>query len=217
MSYKAVIFDLDGTLIDSLRDIAESMNRSLASMGHPTHKIDSYRYFVGDGIRQLANRALPETHRNDDQIDRFLAGYQNDYFENWNIHTRPYKGITGMLSRLMDADIPMSILSNKPDGMTRECTEHFFPKTEFKVIAGQKSNVPRKPDPTAALQIAEEMDVDPVDCAFVGDTATDMKTAVAAGMFPTAVTWGFREEDELFENGARLIAHKPEALNGLFQ
>lgn len=217
MSYKAVIFDLDGTLIDSLRDIAESMNRSLDSMGHPVHEIDAYRYFIGDGIRQLANRALPETHRNDEQIDLFLTGYQDDYYANWNIHTRPYKGILKMLNRLTDAGIPMSVLSNKPDDITRECTDHFFPQTEFKVVAGQKSNVPRKPDPTAALQIAEQMDVDPEDCAFIGDTATDMQTAVAAGMFPTAVTWGFRQEDELIENGARLIAHKPEALNGLFQ
>lgn len=217
MPYKAAIFDLDGTLIDSLRDIAESMNRSLETMGHPIHDVDAYRYFVGDGIHQLALRALPESHRNDEQVEQFLTGYQDDYFENWNIHTRPYHGIIELLERLTDAGIPMSVLSNKPDGVTKECTEHFFPKMNFMVVAGQKDSVPRKPDPTAALSIAEAMNVEPEACAFIGDTATDMKTAVASGMFPAAVTWGFRQEDELIEHGARLIAHKPEALNGLFQ
>lgn len=111
----------------------------------------------------------------------------------------------------------MCVLSNKPDGITKECVAYFFPDYTFASVAGQKNHVPRKPDPKAALEMAHALDVAPGECLFVGDTATDMKTAVAAGMFPAGVTWGFRVEQELIDNGARLIAYKPQTLAGLIR
>jgi len=217
MPYAAVIFDLDGTLIDSLRDIGEAMNRTLAALGHPVHDLAQYNYFVGDGVRQLVSRVLPEQHQKESDIDACLAAYRLDYGKNWKVNTKPYSGIPELLSGLVHKGIPIGILSNKPDGVTRLCVEHFFPEIPFIAVAGQREDIPRKPDPTAALLIAESMNCPPANCVFVGDTATDMDTAVSAGMFPAGVTWGFRTTEELVEHGARLLAYKPETLMGLFQ
>jgi len=217
MPYTAAIFDLDGTLIDSIRDIGEAMNRTLAAFGYPVHELEKYNYFVGDGVQQLVSRVLPEQHQNAKDIDSCLAAYRLDYGRNWKIHTQPYAGVPDLLSGLVRIGIPIGVLSNKPDGVTRQCVEHFFPQTPFIAVAGQREDVPRKPDPTAALLIAEAMNCPPAECVFIGDTATDMDTAVSAGMFPAGVTWGFRPAEELVEHGARLLAYKPEALMGLFQ
>jgi phosphoglycolate phosphatase len=216
MPYQAAIFDLDGTLIDSLRDIAESMNRSLAAMGYPTHPVEKYNIFIGEGVKVLVERALPEGARDEAHMNAFLDGYRSDYLNNWNIYTTIYPGIPEFLKRMVAAGIPMGVLSNKPDEATRKCVEHFFPDIPFIFVAGQREGIPRKPDPTVALEIAEAMSMKPEQCVFVGDTSTDMQTAVAAGMFPAGVSWGFRTEEELIANGARLIAHEPEALAGLF-
>lgn len=216
MPYQAAIFDLDGTLIDSLRDIAESMNRSLTAMGYPTHPVEKYNIFIGEGVKVLVERALPEGARDDASMNTFLDGYRRDYLNNWNVYTTIYPGITAFLKRMVAAGIPMGVLSNKPDEATRRCVEHFFPDIPFIFVAGQREGIPRKPDPTVALEIAEAMQMKPEQCVFVGDTSTDMQTATAAGMFPAGVSWGFRGEEELIAHGARLIAHEPQALEGLF-
>jgi phosphoglycolate phosphatase len=213
--HDAVLFDLDGTLIDSLRDIAESMNRTLARLGNPIHPVDAYRTFVGDGVQQLAQRALPPG-ADDSTIATFLDAYRADYRISWKVHTRPYPGIPALLATLADRGIPMAVLSNKPDAVTRTCVEYFFPDTPFIAVHGQRPDVPRKPDPAAALAIAAAMNRSPASCVFVGDTSTDMDTATAAGMLAAGVTWGFRGEDELIAHGADLIAHEAGALLGLF-
>ena len=215
MPHDAVIFDLDGTLIDSLRDIAESMNRTLAHLGYPGHPVAAYRTYVGDGVKQLVRRALPHG-ASDESVAAFLAAYRADYAKSWRIHTRPYSGIDALLADLVDRGIPMAVLSNKPDPVTRLCVEHFFPEVPFIAVHGQREDVPRKPDPTAALAIAAAMNRPPAACVFVGDTSTDMQTAVAAGMLAAGVTWGFRGEEELEQHGADLIAREPGALLGLF-
>lgn len=216
MPFDAVIFDLDGTLIDSIRDIGESMNRTLSAMGYPTHAMDDYRFFVGDGVRMLVKRALPADRQSDAIMEQFLTGYRQDYGQNWHVHTRAYEGIPQLLKQLVEWHVPIGVLSNKPDAVTQKCVQYFFPDTPFISVVGQKEDVPRKPDPTAALAISEAMNLPPARCVFVGDTSTDMETAVAAGMFPAGVTWGFRSESELRFSGAQLIAYKPEALLGLF-
>lgn len=216
MPYQAAIFDLDGTLIDSVRDIAEAMNRSLTAMGYPIHPVEQYNHFIGEGVKVLAERALPAHAQDDASIERFLDGYREDYLQHWNVHTTIYDGIPQFLARMVAAHIPMGVLSNKPDKATRICAEHYFPRIPFIAVFGQRDGLPRKPDPQVALEIAAAMNVAPADCVFVGDTAVDMQTAVAAGMFPAGVSWGFRTEEELIANGARLIAHKPEDLHGLF-
>lgn len=217
MSYAAAIFDLDGTLIDSVRDIGEAMNRSLAAMGFPIHALDKYNYFVGEGVRQLVQRALPADQQSESVITTFLETYRLDYGQHWHDHTASYSGIPELLRTLVDRHIPMGVLSNKPDAVTHKCVEFFFPDVPFIAVAGQKEDVPRKPDPAAALAIAQGMNLPPERCVFIGDTATDMQTAVAAGMFPAGVTWGFRPRTELIEAGARLLADQPEALLGLFR
>jgi phosphoglycolate phosphatase len=216
MPSAAAIFDLDGTLINSLRDIGEAMNRTLSTMGFPVHAMEKYNYFVGEGVRQLVQRALPADQQSDATITTFLAAYRADYGQHWHDHTAPYPGIPALLEALVERRIPIGVLSNKPDAVTRLCVEHFFPHVPFIAVAGQKEDVPRKPDPAAAWAIAEGMNVPPERCVFIGDTATDMQTAVAAGMFPAGVTWGFRPRTELLDTGARLIADQPEALLGLF-
>lgn len=216
MPYAAAIFDLDGTLIDSVRDIGEAMNRTLETLGYPTHPIEAYNIFVGDGVKQLVERTLPAHARTSEIVEQFISMYREDYLANWTNNTRVYPGIRELLLRLVDAYIPIGVLSNKPDNATRKCVEHFFPDIPFIAVAGQKDDVPRKPDPSVALAIAEAMNRQPGDCVFIGDTSTDMKTAVAGGMFPAGVLWGFRGERELIESGARLIAATPEALAGLF-
>jgi len=216
MPYSAAIFDLDGTLIDSLRDIGEAMNRTLAAMGFPEHALERYAVFVGDGVKQLVQRALPPGQQSENIVAAFLDAYRRDYGTYWHDHTRAYPGIPELLRELVEAGIPLGVLSNKPDRVTQQCVEWFFPDIPFIAVAGQKEEVPRKPDPTAALAMAEAMNRPPAACVFVGDTSTDMLTATAAGMFPAGVLWGFRGEAELVESGARLIADTPEALRGLF-
>lgn len=216
MSYQAAIFDLDGTLINSLRDIAVSMNRSLTAMGYPTHPEGKYNIFIGEGIKLLVERALPEGARDEASVETFLEGYRRDYLQNWNVHTTIYPGIPTFLRRLVEAHIPLGVLSNKPDEATRKCVEYYFPDIPFMAVFGQRDGVPRKPDPTVAHEIAAAMNRRPEQCVFVGDTSIDMLTATAAGMFPAGVAWGFRSEDELLTNGARLIAHTPDDLLGLF-
>lgn len=214
--YAAALFDLDGTLIDSLRDIGEAMNRTLSAMGFPVHPLEKYNYFVGDGVKQLVLRALPADRQDERTVADFLSAYRYDYTRTWHVHTRPYPGIPELLGELVRRGLPLGVLSNKPDGVTQQCVQYFFPDIPFIAVAGQKEDVPRKPDPTAAIAIANGMNLAPARCVFVGDTATDMQTAVAAGMFPAGVTWGFRPKAELLEHGARLIADRPEALAGLF-
>ncbi len=216
MPYHAAIFDLDGTLLDSIRDIAESMNQTLERLGYPGHSPDQYKIFIGDGIAQLAQRALPENARSDADVACFLASYRIAYDETWNIHSQPYPGIPEMLAELATRNIPMAVLSNKPDAITRKCVDYFFPDVPFRFVAGQRDTVPRKPDPAGAWEAARHMNMETAACVFVGDTSTDMKTATAAGMFPAGVLWGFRPEAELVENGAKLVAMVPRALLGLF-
>jgi phosphoglycolate phosphatase len=216
MPCRAAIFDLDGTLLDSVEDIAASMNRSLAAMGYPTHPLHAYNYFIGEGVKRLVERALPPEARDDASVETFLAGYRRDYMENWNVHTTIYDGIPAFLADMVAANIPMGILSNKPHEATVKCVDHFFPDIPFVYVAGQRDELPRKPDPTVALDIARRMNASPTDCAFVGDTATDMQTATAASMFAAGVSWGFRTETELRENGAQWIGHHPADLRQLF-
>ncbi len=208
-SIQGMIFDLDGTLIDSLQDIASAMNRTLRAFGYPEHDLASYRYFVGDGIRKLVERSIPESERGDDLIDRVLADYQQDYRDHWRDVTQPYPGIPEMLDGMIRRGLPMAVFSNKPHDLTRQCVEALLEPWPFDPVEGQKPDVPRKPDPAGAMAIAAQWKMNPETIAFVGDTATDMLTATGAGMFALGVTWGFRTESELRENGADLICHQP--------
>lgn len=212
---RGVLFDLDGTLLDTLEDIGGSVNRVLARRHLPVHPIAAYRDFVGDGARVLIQRALPEGRRDEATVRDGLTEYREVYARHWNESTRPYDGIPDLLDALSERALKLGILSNKPHDMTRRCVAHYLARWSFAAVLGQREEVARKPDPSGALEAARLMGLHPADILYVGDTATDMETAAAAGMFSVGVTWGFRPEAELRAHGARAVAHHPSEILGL--
>lgn len=213
---KAVLFDLDGTLLDTLADLGNSVNRVLSGRGLPNHALDAYRYFVGDGATTLIKRALP-SHLTDDPetVGMILKDFLSDYSRNWAVSTNPYPGITEMLSELARREIKLAVLSNKPDNFTKLCIERFFPEHDFAIVAGEVAGTARKPDPAGALAIAEQLNLLPENFLYLGDTAIDMETAGAAGMFAVGAAWGFRPREELLQHGARAIIDQPMQLVNL--
>ena len=210
MKFKAVLFDLDGTLLDTIEDLADSMNIVLTGMGFPTHEVAAYKYHVGDGVRELAVRALPKNHQDEETIKKCIAAMRQEYGSRWDKKTRPYPGIPGLLDALTARGIKMAVLSNKPDQNTKVVVAKLLPKWRFDYVAGERAGIPRKPDPGAALSIAEQLGIPPKEWLYLGDTNTDMKTAVGAGMYPVGALWGFRTADELLACGAKtLIEHPP--------
>jgi phosphoglycolate phosphatase len=214
ITYKAIIFDLDGTLLDTLEDLSDSVNRVMTRRGFPTHTLDEYRYFIGDGTAMLIARALPKEERNDKTIRACLKAFSEDYGRNWNVKTRPYKGITEMLDALTERGLKIAVLSNKQHEFTKRCVADLLPKWTFDIVLGQRDAVKRKPDPAGALEVAQRLRVSPAEILYLGDSAVDMRTAAAAGMFPVGVLWGFRPAEELQESGAKALIERPlEILN----
>jgi len=209
MNYKAVIFDLDGTLLDTIGDLTDSMNLALGRFGFKGHDQETYKYFVGDGIEALVQRALPPDSRQPEMVDRCVAVMREEYALRWDQKTRPYPGIPELLDSLSQEGWPISILSNKPDDSTRLVVAKLLPRWSFQVIFGSRPSVPKKPDPTAALEIAGLMNLSPDQFIYLGDTGTDMKTALSAGMFPVGVLWGFRTAKELLDQGAKVLIENP--------
>lgn len=207
--YKAVLFDLDGTLINSLHDIADSMNRVLEKKGYQTHDYDAYRYFIGRGLYNLVGRTLPEAEKTEQNIRNLYQELLRDYEVNLLQKTILYRGIPELLDALTSKNIRLTILSNKADHFTKKIAAELLKSWPFEVVLGSGDNVPRKPDPTGALMVCGALQLQPSDFLYIGDTSTDMLTANAAGMYPVGVTWGFRTRDELLENGAKTIIDKP--------
>ncbi len=209
MNIEAVIFDMDGTLIDSLEDLADSVNLFLQQEGYPVHPFESYRYFVGKGAKSLVIDALPESDRGETLIHKALKAFEEIYGKNWKKKTKLYPGIAEMLDKLVENETPISILSNKPENFVIECASWFLSKWHFSPILGQKDGKPAKPSPDRALEIAESLKTKPGNILFVGDSNIDMQTANNAGMISAGVSWGFRPVKELIENGAKCILEKP--------
>ena len=212
MNYRAVIFDLDGTLLDSLEDLADSMNVVLARQNFPVHAVEKYRYFVGDGIAELVRRVLPVEQRADALVAENIRWMSAEYEQRWNKKTRPYPGIAELLDALTGAGLNLAVLSNKPDAFTKIMVPALLPGWNFAPILGARPGVPVKPDPQAALEIADQLALSPAEILYLGDTATDMRTARAAGMMAIGVAWGFRTIEELQQSGAQQIIHQPTEL-----
>lgn len=211
MPYDAVVFDLDGTLVDSLADIAATVNQVLAENQLPTYDVPRYRYFVGDGVVTLFDRVLPAELDRAAWTPRCVSRFGEIYEHQWRVATRPYAGIDAMLGALRARNIPLAILSNKPHAFTLQCVETIFGADAFPLVLGQRDSVPRKPDPAGAFEVARHFGVAPERCVYLGDSLVDMQTACRAGMFPVGALWGFRTGDELLAHGAaRLIAHPSE-------
>jgi phosphoglycolate phosphatase len=209
MNYKAVLFDLDGTLLDTIEDLADSMNAALNGLGFPGHSADACKQFVGDGVEMFAFRALPETHRDDATVARCAADMREAYRECWRLKTRPYEGITELLDGLTRLNLKMAVLSNKPDDFTKAMVAELLAKWRFDPVLGVRPSVPKKPEPTAAIEIATKLELLPERFLYLGDTGTDMKTATAAGMFPVGALWGFRTAEELRSSGAEVLVDHP--------
>lgn len=216
MSYQGVIFDLDGTLLDTLEDIADSVNRVLRAKGFPIHKLEAFRFFVGDGSRMLIKRALPENERSDASVEHCLRAFKKDYATAWDVKTEPYTGIPELLNHLMQSNVRLAVCSNKPHAFSVLCVEKLLNQWRFDPIIGQSNRYPKKPAPDSALAIAHDMDIPSSAVLFVGDSGVDMQTAVAAGMLPVGAAWGFRPEKELLENGCRFLARHPLDIQRLF-
>ena len=216
MRFKAVLFDLDGTLLDTLDDLGDSMNAVLSSRSLATHDREKYKYFVGDGVHNLVLRALPELLRGDDEMVRScIADMRAEYSRRWKDKTRPYDGITELLDELTRRRVKMAILSNKPHPALTDVVRHYFGGWTFDAAIGARPSVPQKPDPAIALEVGRIAGIAPEDFLYLGDTNTDMQTAVAAGMFPVGALWGFRTAEELRESGARALVAHPRDVLGL--
>jgi phosphoglycolate phosphatase len=207
--FDAVLFDLDGTLLDTLDDIADAANRVLSTNGYPTHAVGAFRFFVGEGARTLVHRVLPERARDDANVDRMYAEFRREYALNWNAKTRPYDGIPGMLDGVVGRGLKIAVLSNKPDDFTRKCVEELLPRWKFDAVLGHHDGIRPKPDPAGAFSVARGLDVPPEQILYLGDSSIDMRTAVASGMFPLGALWGFRPREELEMSGARLVIARP--------
>jgi phosphoglycolate phosphatase len=212
MTYNAVIFDLDGTLLDTLQDLVNTLNTVLSAHDYPTHTLDECRFLVGHGMRELVRKALPEGIGEEKTIDLLLKELMEEYTYNWNVHTRPYPGIAPLLDGITERGIKMAILSNKADHFTRLCAESLLASWRFDVIMGHHSGIAPKPDPEGALLVAGMLGEDPSAILYVGDSGIDMLTASRAGMYPLGVLWGFRPKSELLEFGAKSVVEHPDEI-----
>ncbi|MBE2286701.1 MAG: HAD family hydrolase [Prosthecobacter sp.] len=209
---KAFIFDLDGTLIDSLADIAESINRMLDAKGYPRCEQEVFKQMVGDGMEKLVERALPEAVRSEALIQVCVEEYRANYDQLWNAQTKPYEGIVEMLAELKGRGVKLGVISNKAHRFTVPMTEHFFGKGCFDHILGQRNDVPRKPAPDGAHEMAAFLGLKTDEMAYVGDSGIDMAFAKSSGMRAIGVRWGFRSEAELRAHGADVLISSPSDL-----
>lgn len=213
MKYKAVVFDLDGTLLDTLDDLADSMNSALESRGLPTHSTKEYKYFVGDGVEKLVERTLPKDLRTPDTIQELLLINREEYSRRWDNKTKPYDGIPELLDKLLALRVKTAVLSNKPHEFTVLTVEKLLPGQSFDIVLGVKPGALPKPDPAGATELCKDLGIAPEEILYLGDTNTDMLTANAAGMYAVGALWGFRDAAELLEAGAKtLIAHPTDLL-----
>lgn len=214
---KAVIFDLDGTLIDTLYDLGNSVNKALESMGYPGHEIDKYKNYIGSGTEAMVTRALPEQMRDSRTIELCLKKFNDIYETEFNVRSRLYEDIPELLNHLTESGVKLSILTNKPYVFTEKYVESHLCDWPFEVVIGHMDGIPRKPDPAGALKIIDMLGVNRSEIVYLGDTGVDMTTAKKAGVYPVGVLWGFRDEKELVEHGADTLIGRPLELLDLIE
>lgn len=208
MKFKGIIFDLDGTLVNSLEDIADAMNSVLTTHNYPTHSYESYQYFIGSGLRNLVSKALPEPLNDDKNIDLYYQLMIAAYSTNCTHKTKAYDGITELLEYLISKNIKLSVFSNKSDELTKKITADLFPNI-FDPIVGLRIEALKKPNPSEAIAISTSLGLKTEEIIFVGDSGIDMQTATNANMLAVGVSWGYRPEEELIATGAKFVLNTP--------
>lgn len=212
---KLVIFDLDGTLLNTIADLAAATNQALQHYGYPTHEVEAYRFFVGNGINKLFERALPETERTEENILKIRSQFV-PYYDTHNADlSRPYPGIPELLRTLQQKGIKIAVASNKYQAATRKLIAHYFPEINFVEILGQREGIPAKPDPSIVNEIKTKAGVDEKEILYAGDSNVDMQTAHNAGVTAVGVAWGFRPRTELEALHPAYIIEKAEELLSL--
>ena len=212
---KAVIFDLDGTLLNTLEDLANASNFALRSCGYNEHPIKDYIRFVGSGRYILMKRILPEEDKNNEEaIKKVLKLFDEYYGEHMHDTTKPYDGIYELIKELKIKNIKLAVVSNKPDEFAGETVNRYF-ENDFEITYGQRPNHAVKPDPKTVYEVMEYLNVTKEECIYVGDSDVDMKTAQNAGVKSIGVAWGFRGEEELKSAGADYIIRTPQELVNL--
>ena len=212
MNKRLAIFDLDGTLLDTVADLANATNQALAKCGYPTHPTEAYYHFVGNGINKLFARALPEESRNEENVLRIRTHFIPYYNEHNADDSRPYPGIVELLHKLQFHGVQVAVASNKYQQATAKLVAHFFPDIRFAAVYGQREGVAIKPAPTIVNDILSVTGVSRADTIYIGDSGVDMLTAHNAEVESIGVTWGFRDEEELSSNGANHIVHHAEEI-----
>ncbi len=205
---KLIIFDLDGTLVNSIEDLAEAANYALTKNGYTKHEMNKYNHFVGDGVQMLIKRILPENARDEETISKLYADFSEYYNKHYSDKTKPYSGIKELLNELKQRNIKLSIASNKPDEFTKAIAADFFGDI-FDAVQGNTNDIPKKPNPQIADTIIKKFDIDKSECLFIGDSDVDINTAKAAGILSAGCLWGFRDLEELQGAGADYIVSVP--------
>lgn len=214
---KAIVFDLDGTLLNTLEDIANSMNRVLIKNQFSPYSTEDYKYMVGSGMQALVKKAVTPFTKKPEKINQLFEEMKDDYLFHWNIATKPYEGIMETLFSLAEAGIVLSILSNKPDSLTKKTVQHFFPTIPFFMIQGASSYYPEKPNPACLINIMKETNLPKEEFIMIGDSSIDIETAINASVFPAGVLWGFRKKEELEKKGAKIFFEHPSDILKFFK
>ncbi len=208
---RAVLFDLDGTLLNTLEDLADAVNFALQQEGYPTHPLEKYKYFVGSGVHNLLLRALPACHSTDEAAHKLRVHFNAYYGLHSKDKTRPYSGIIELLEQLQARGIKTAVITNKYDAAAQALVREYFGPLILATF-GQKEGVPIKPNPAQVLQAMHNFGVAPEECLFVGDSDVDMLTGTNAGNIPVGVLWGFRTKEELLSSGAKQIVSHPKQI-----
>lgn len=214
---KLAIFDLDGTLLNTISDLANSTNYALNQLGFPTHEIEKYNFMVGNGVNKLFERALPEGHKTEDEVLRVRNIFLPYYDKHNADQSRPYSGIEKLLEFLQSKGIMIAVASNKYQSATQKLVAQYFPKINFIAVFGQREGIRVKPDPTIIYDILEIAKTDKQDVLYIGDSGVDMQTAKNAGVDACGVTWGFRPKEELASFSPKYIVDAPEAIRSIIE
>ncbi|MBQ4154679.1 MAG: HAD-IA family hydrolase [Clostridia bacterium] len=213
MKFKAVLFDLDGTLANSLKDLALSTNHVLKKYGFEERPEENFKFYAGDGMAKMIARAMPQ-ERVEDMLQTLLADFLEYYAVHYADNTSPYDGLVELVKKLKESGLKIAVVTNKAQKAAESVVTKLFGDT-FDYIMGMRPDIPAKPDPTAVLMVMEELGVKPEECAFVGDTSMDIAAGVNAGAFPVGVLWGFRKREELESAGAKVFANTADELGNI--